>query len=77
MSHCNITMRDRYSMLEQSYERIALLEVKNKRLEELLEGAESNLKSIFDRMKTGEGVYLCYPDGSTIHIVAREETESQ
>lgn len=75
MSHCNITMRDRFSQDEARLERIAILEIKNKRLEVLLEEAENNLKSIFSRVKAGEDVYLCYPDGSTIHIVALEETE--
>ncbi len=73
MSHCNITMRDRFSQDEARLERIAILEIKNKRLETLLEEAEANLRSIFDRVKSGEDVYLCYPDGSTIHIVARPD----
>ncbi len=73
MSHCNITMRDRFSVDEQHLERIAILEIKNKRLEILLEEAEKNLRSIFDRVKSGEEVYLCYPDGSKIHLVAKAE----
>jgi hypothetical protein len=71
MSHCNITMRDRFSMDEKRLELIAVLEIKNKRLEILLEEAEKNLRSIFDRVKDGEEVYLCYHDGSRIHLMAQ------
>lgn len=76
MSHCNITMRDRFSMIEQANERIAILELKNKRLQELLESAESNLRSIFERVKDGENVSLHYQDGSVISVVAAPDTEA-
>jgi hypothetical protein len=71
MSHCNITQRDRYSHTEQLTERIAILEIKNKRLEMLLDEAERNLASIFERVKSGEEVYLCYSDGTRIYLTAR------
>jgi hypothetical protein len=69
-------MRERFSIDEQRLERIAILEIKNKRLEELLDNSESNLRSVFDRVKNGEDVYLCYPDGSTIRIAARHEEDA-
>lgn len=68
MSHCNITLRDRYSSAEQLGSRIDILTVEKKRLESLLDAAESNLNSIFERVKEGQEVYLCYPDGSLLYL---------
>lgn len=72
MSHCNITMRDRYSTSEEMRKRIIMLEAENRYLEMLLAAAESNLSSIFDRIAKGEDVYLDYPDGTRIDIKATE-----
>jgi hypothetical protein len=68
MSHSNITMRNRYSHEETLASRIDILTVEKKRLEMLLETCESNLQSIFDRVKSGEEVYLCYEDGSILYL---------
>lgn len=70
MSHCNITMRDRYSAVEQQAELLHLIRAKNERLESLLSAAESNLSSIFERIKDGDEVWLDYPDGSRVYIQA-------
>lgn len=68
MSHCNITLRDRYSSVEQLRLKVRQLETEKSHLEGILESAESNLKSIFDRVKNGEEVYLDYPDNTRIYL---------
>lgn len=68
MSHSNITMRNRHWLEESLAAQIDILKSEKKRLESLLEDAESNLMSIFDRVKTGEEVYLCYPDNSVLYL---------
>jgi hypothetical protein len=70
-THCNISMRDRYSSHEQLMEQLAIMKAKMERLESLLTDAESSLESIFERVKNGQDVYLDYPDGSRIHIQAK------
>jgi hypothetical protein len=73
MSHCNITMRNRYSSVEQQAEYIVVLEARLKHTGELLKHAEDNLRAIFDRIDNGEEVYLDYPDGHRTHIQAAPE----
>jgi hypothetical protein len=70
MSNPNITLRDRHSITEQLAERIEVLEMQNKRLESFLSENESKLRSIFDRIETGEEVWLCYGTGERIRIQA-------
>ncbi len=70
MSHVNITMRERHSTYETMRDQIAILEAKLKLADERLASAETSLASIFERIKKGERVYLCYDDGSTIDIQA-------
>lgn len=70
MSHCNITMRDRFSTVERQAEDLVMLRAKSDRTEMLLKAAEDNLNSIFERIKDGEEVWLDYPDGSRIYIQA-------
>lgn len=73
MSHCNITMRDRHSTGAQRDEEIAILRTKLDHLSRLLDAAESNLTSIFERIRNKEEVYLDYPDGTRIYIQAAPE----
>lgn len=73
MSHCNITLpRDRDW---DFFRKIAVLEAEKSILESRLRDVESNLESIFDRIKRGEEVYLDYRDGSRIYIQARPEED--
>lgn len=70
MSHCNITMRDRYSFESRQDEEISVLKAKNEHLSRLLDSAQSNLESVFERIRNGEEVYLNYKDGTRIYIQA-------
>lgn len=72
MSHCNITRRDKHSLFEQALDRIAILETEKRLLEEKLVRAESNLDSVFDRVRKRETVWLDYADGERIYIGAVE-----
>jgi hypothetical protein len=72
MSHMNITLRERHSNESQLSDRVAILEAEKKLLEQKLEAAESNLRSVFERIRAGEPVYLQYGDGERIHIAAAD-----
>lgn len=74
MSHCNITMRNRHSLEWSEYHNRKMLEARLQVMEMHLQDTESNLKSIFDRVRAGEEVYLDYEDGTRIYLVAREES---
>lgn len=69
MSHCNISLpRDRdWDFIRQ----IAVLKAERSVLEDRLRSVESELESIFDRLKRGEEIYLEYRNGDRIYIQAR------
>jgi uncharacterized protein YdcH (DUF465 family) len=63
-------MRDRYSFESRQDEEISVLKAKNEHLSRLLDSAQSNLESVFERIRNGEEVYLNYKDGTRIYIQA-------
>ena len=77
MSHPNITLRDRHDYEGRLRLELEKLKVELKFVEAQRDAAESNLRSIFDRIETGESVYLQYDDGRTVYIEAAKERETK
>lgn len=66
-------MYDRHSTVERQALEIDILKAEKKRLEMSLDTANSNLESIFERVKDGEEVYLCYPDGNVLYLTGSSD----
>jgi hypothetical protein len=77
MSHANITVRDELDRFDRLWLDMEKLKVELKFVERQRDEAEKNLKSIFDRIETGEPVYLQYNDGRTVYIEAAKERETK
>ena len=77
MSHCNIRILDRHKCEQVQADLLAVAKARYERLYAQCTDLESNLRSIFDRIKGGEEVYLCYEDGSRIYIQAVPDQPSE
>lgn len=58
MSWTNITIPDRFSTIEQCHEKIAVLEFKNKRLNDKLDWYEREFRNLFNAAKEHKEIEL-------------------
>lgn len=54
----NVTIPDRFSSLQQCYDKIAELEFRNQRLNEKLNSYEKELSNIFDSLKENKEITI-------------------